>query len=291
MFNEADFAIKNGAITADASKFLYGLNEAAVKDAVQGAKSLQKAAAYGMYMLCHGAADYINDLYRRLASPEGSPKDAEALRMMYSRAVTDQFGYGGIKGLDDAGNEIWKKRNDAFITFSSTIKEGKVTGFGLVSVKDNNALKPEQIANIKRARKEIREGGVNRLDFQWKTSERERKDATAFDATAVTRTARNLLTRVAKNAWANGYTTDAITKLGADFGLSTETIGDILADYTAEKPVKGIEAAGEDGEGGIVVDNAVALQKQEQKEEKPLIPAPAKAAKAKGNAPQEQAHA
>jgi hypothetical protein len=229
MANNNEFVLTN----AD-SKRRYDLNDKAVKDARAGAVSLQAAAASGMFMLMHGHPHFINDLYVKLANDKnGSPKDAEALRVMYANRVRDIFGKGGIRKVIDGevSEDVWERRPTKFFDFSGRSENGKIKGFFLIDVKDNKALSPKDIKEIKAARKEIRDAGEKALDFMWKSADAERRDAEAMDATALQRMVGNLLMKISKNAATNGIEKNKLAAAGRALGLSGDKLKGILDNF------------------------------------------------------------
>ena len=219
-------------LTNQESKRIYALNDKAVKSAKSAMTDLQAAAAAGMYKLMHGHKEFINDLYRKLATEV--PAMADSLRRFYAPEVINKFGKGGILNpLDpnDPENRTWAKRPDAFFTFSGRDAGDGKPGFSLVDVKSNTDLTPQQIANIKAARKAIRDGEESALNFQWKSPERERREAEAMDESGAAKAVASLLRRLASNAATNHYSMDDIRKIGAAAKLGADAIGKALEAY------------------------------------------------------------
>jgi hypothetical protein len=212
------------------AKARYALNDKAVKLAKQSASALQEAAASGMFLLIQGNGEYLNDLYQKLAIEV--PNMAESLRKHFALQVLDRFGKGGVRKAED--ETVWLKRPTPFIKFGK-LPDGKL-GFALVSVKDNKALNPQQIKDIKAARAEIRAAGEDALNFVWKDREREQREAEAFRLEDVQKAATNLLVKVAGSANVNGFGKNQLNALAKGFGLSDKNIGKILGSYNDGKP-------------------------------------------------------
>lgn len=256
------------------------LNDKAVKDAVNSAKSLQAAAAACMYMLMHGHKEFINDLYFRLAKE--SPKDAYALRSMYAKRVIDVFGKGGIRKLDDAN--VWAKRPTPFIMFSSTKPESasEIEGFKLVDVKNNDSLTDQQKMEIKQARREIREAGEQALNFEWHSQDAEKRAASAFGLKELIAQATRLLTKAAKDANVNGMTQAHLSAAGRALGLSPDDIGKVLANYNDGS----LKSNGdEDEDEDDIAESGVSFVDEEKPEDEAPIVAKAKNKAKADNAP------
>lgn len=277
MFFKPDKGVKGKTmltLTNSDVKSRYALNDQAVKDARNSALSLQRAAASGMYMLMHGTAGFINDLYQKLADEKtGSPKDAGALRVMFTDRVIDLFGKGGKRRDDD--EHVWERRPTKFFDFRLKDAEGKFKGFHLIDVKNNTALTAQQIIDIKTARKEIREAGEDALNFVWKTKDAEERAAIAMDTAKMLQSAKTFLTNVAKNAPTNGMPKNNLSMIARAFGLPADTIGKVLEAYN-----DGVTVETEDDEEKVVI-----IDHEDEK------PAPKMITQGKKKPPLEQAHA
>lgn len=225
----------------------FDLNDKAVALSVKSAEALKIAAASGMYMLMHGHSEILNDLYHKLA--DQSPKDAYALRAMYANRVIDKFGKGGKRNADDTA---WDKRPVPFIRFSSTIVDGKMEAFKLVDVKNNTSLSASDIANIKLARREIREAGENALLLDFMKRDDEARAAQAFGLTEMQKAAKNLLLKSAKNAAINGMTKGQISAAAKAFELSSDDINKILEDFNDGAIVNEGNDEDDEAESGVI---------------------------------------